>query len=128
MTFRQFLFWMTFGSLLGWFAFVSVIRLIDPMSSGLMGMAFFYLTLAFATMGTLSVVGMLLRAALKPHVAVARHAGTSFRQSILLTVLVLGSLVLHARGILNWWTALMFLGTVTISEFFLISWRGSRRR
>jgi len=127
MTYRQFLFWMTFGTLLGWFAFASVVRMIDPMTSGLMGMAFFYLTLAFAVMGTLSVFGMVVRTLFRPHVAVLRHAGTSFRQSILLTALVVGSLALHAHSALNWWTALMFLGTVTIAEFFLISWRGGRR-
>lgn len=118
---------MLFGTLLGWFAFASVVRMIDPMSSGIMGMSFFYLTLSLSVMGTLSLAGMLLRAALRPHVAIARHAGVSFRQSILLTVLIVGSLALHARASLSWWTALMFLGTVTIAEFFLISWRGSHK-
>lgn len=127
MTYRQFLFWMLFGTALGWFAFASVIRSIDPMTSGLLGFVFFYATLAFATMGTLSVIGMLVRAAFKPHVAVARHAGTSFRQSILLTTLGVGSLIIHAEGALNWWTALLFLGTLTVAEFLLISWRGGRR-
>lgn len=128
MTYRQFLFWMLFATVLGWFGFASVVRTIDPMSSGFMGPAFFYMTLSFAVMGTLSVIGMLLRATFRPHVAVARHAGTSFRQSILLTVLAVGSLALHAKDALNWWTALMFLGTITVAEFFLISWRGGRRR
>lgn len=127
MTYKQFLFWMLFGTLLGWFAFASVVRTIDPMTSGLMGLSFFYLTLGFATMGTLSLIGMLIRTSFRPHVAIARHAGVSFRQSILLTVLAVGSLALHSRSTLNWWTALMFLGTLTIAEFFLISWRGSRR-
>lgn len=127
MTYRQFLFWMLFGTLLGWFAFASVVRMIDPMASGLMGIAFFYLTLSFAVMGTLSVIGMLLRGTFRPHIAVVRHAGTSFRQSILLTILLIGSLALHARSALNIRTALMFLGTLTVAEFLLISWKSGRR-
>lgn len=123
MTYRQYLFWMIFATALSWFGVVSVIRMIDPMSSGFIGYLFFYLILSFALIGTLAMIGLIARSALKPHEAVAKHAATSFRQSILLSFLAIGTLMLHSMSILNWWTALLFIGTLTVAEFFLISYR-----
>lgn len=123
MTYRQYFFWMIFTTGLSWFGLASVIRMIDPMSSGFIGYLFFYLVLSFALVGTLALIGLVVRASFKPKEAVARHVATSFRQSILLSFLAIGTLMLHSHSVLNWWTALLFIGTLTVAEFFLISYR-----
>lgn len=123
MTYKQYLFWMIFATALSWFGLASVVRMIDPMSSGFIGYLFFYLVLSFALIGTLAIIGLTVRAAFRPREAVARHVATSFRQSILLSFLAIGTLLLHGQSILNWWTTLLFIGTLTVAEFFLISYR-----
>jgi len=123
MTYKQYLFWMIFATALSWFGLASVIRMIDPMSSGFIAFLFFYLVLSFALIGSLAVIGLIVRATFRRKEAVARHAATSFRQSMLLSFLAIGTLLLHSYSILNWWTALLFIGTLTVAEFFLISYR-----
>ncbi len=126
MTFRQYLFWMTLSTLLCWLGVFSIIEVIDPSQAGLLGFLMFYAALALALIGTFSVFGMLLRAAFRRHEAITRHMAVSFRQSVLLTVLVVGSLLLQSKTLLTWWNLLLFIGTLTLLEFFLISFRSGR--
>lgn len=127
MTYKQYLFWMVLMTGLAWFGFASVVRGVDPMTSGLLGLAFFYLLLAFALTGTLAILGLLARTALRPHEAVHRHAASSFRQGMLLSLMVIGALAMHGRGLLTWWTALLFIAGITMAEFFLLSLKMDKR-
>ncbi len=117
---------MAISTTLCWFGVFSIINIVDPSEGGLLGLLLFYAALCLALIGTFSVLGMLFRAALRRHEAVSRHVAVSFRQSLLLTVLVLGSLILQSRALLTWWNLLLFGGTLTLLEFFLISFRSNR--
>src|SRR5688572_19215662 len=126
MTLRQYFFWMILATALCWIGWWSVVRVIDPAEGGLLGFFLFYAALCLALIGTFSVAGLAFRALTRRHEPVSRHAATSFRQSVLLTCLMAGSLMLQSRSLLTWWNLLLFIATMTVLEFFLISFRSGR--
>jgi hypothetical protein len=126
MTLRQYFFWMVLSTVLCWLGWWSVVWMVDPAEAGLLGIFLFYAALSLALIGTFSIFGLLFRALKRRQEPVSRHAATSFRQSVLLTVLVSGSLALQSRSLLTWWNIMLFIATVTVLEFFLISYRSGR--
>lgn len=126
MTLRQYFFWMIVSTALSWLGWLSVVWMVDPAEAGLLGLFLFYATLSLAFIGTFSVLGLGFRALARRQEPVSRHAATSFRQSVLLTCLMAGSLALQSRSLLTWWNLLLFIGTITVLEFFLISVRSGR--
>lgn len=75
-----------------------------------------------ALTGTLSVIGFLLRAALlRQQFVVSRHVAVSFRQAVLLALLIVVALFLQSKSLLTWWNALLIVAALTVLEFFFIS-------
>ncbi len=126
MTLRQYFFWMALATALCWLGWASVLWTIDPAGAGVLGLFLFYAALCLAFIGTFSIAGLAFRALAHRHEPVSRHAATSFRQSVLLTLLLAGSLALQSRSLLTWWNLMLFVATMTILEFFLISFRSGR--
>ncbi len=126
MTLRQYLFWMALATALCWLGWASVVWTIDPSEARALGLFLFYATLSLALIGTFSVTGLSVRALLRRHAPITRHAAASFRQGILLTLLLNGSLALQSHSLLTWWNLLLFVATMTFLEFFLISIRTGR--
>ncbi len=126
MTLRQYLFWMLVSTALCWMGWFSVVGAVDPVEAGWFGQAIFYSALSLSLVGTFSVIGLAARSFFRRHEPISRHAATSFRQGLLLTTFVIGSLVLQAHALLAWWNLLLFLATLTVAEFFLISFRSGR--
>ena len=126
MTLRQYFFWMSLATALCWLGWLSVVRMVDPAEAGVMGLSLFYAALALALLGTFSVAGLAFRALTRRQEPVSRHAATAFRQSLLLTCLVAGSLALQSKSLLTWWNLLLFIATMTVLEFFLMSFRSGR--
>lgn len=126
MTLRQYLVWMLLSTLLCWGGWFAVIATVDPTQSGWVGYALFYAALCLSLVGTFSLLGLSVRSLARKHEPVTRHAATSFRQSLLLTVLVAVALMLQSRSLLTWWNLAAFIATLTILEFFMISFRSGR--
>lgn len=126
MTLRQYLFWMLLATALCWLGWCSVVWGVDPTKAGPLGDVLFYATLCLALVGTFAMAGLAVRALAHRHEPVARHAGVSFRQALLLTVLAAGSLMLQSRSLLTWWNLLLFTATVVALEFFTVSSRAGR--
>ena len=126
MTLRQYLFWMALATALCWLGWLSVVWTVDPSETRLLGLVLFYATFCLALIGTFSVLGLGMRALVRRQDPVSRHAATSFRQSVLLTCLLAGALALQSNALLTWWNLLLFIGTMTVLEFFLISVRSGR--
>lgn len=126
MTLRQYLFWMLISTALCWLGWLSVIGMVDPAGAGWMGFFIFYAALCLSLIGTFSVIGLAARSLAHRHEPVSRHAATSFRQSLLLTAFLAGSLILQSHAMLTWWNLLLFVATLTVMEFFLISFRSGR--
>lgn len=126
MTLRQYLFWMLLSTALCWLGWLSIVGAVDPMNAGWIGFFIFYAALCLSLIGTFAVIGLAARSLLHRHEPVSRHAATSFRQSLLLTAFLAGSLLLQSHALLTWWNLLLFIATLTVMEFFLISFRSGR--
>ena len=51
---------------------------------------------------------------------------TSTKTAFAAAALMAGALALQSRALLTWWNLLLFIATMTVLEFFLISFRSGR--
>jgi hypothetical protein len=114
MNLKQYLATMIFSTLLCWAAWVFVIINIDPFQTGGMGFAFFYISLLFALIGTISLIifGIYRLFGMK-EMPLFRHVRMSFRTSVILSLLALAGLYLQSMSVLGLFNALIF-GTICI--------------
>lgn len=127
MTLRQYLILITLGTAISFMTWLTVIFLVNPFESGILGFVFFYLSLAVTLVGLLSLVGFGVRMLLYRHEGIVlREVTIAFRQACAFTLVVIGSLFLQSRSLLSWWNVLLFVGGLTILEFFFLSSRYPR--
>jgi len=108
---------MGISTVICWLSFLSVIFNISP-ESGFLAFLLFYISLFLSLLGTFFIIGFLIRALINRKVPLFRHLNISFRQSILFTILIIGSLALQASNLLRWWNLLFFLLFLIVLEFF----------
>lgn len=110
------------GTVLAWTGVVLVLTMTDPTDARAVVLGIFYAALFLALTGTLSLAGFGMRIwLLKQQYFVSRQVLVSFRQAMLLSLLLVTALILQSKGILTWWNALLVLGAVTLLEFFFIT-------
>lgn len=104
MTLRQYLTLMSIGTLLCWVAFVVVLSGVDPTGASMLEFLFFYASLFLGLLGTFSVFGFLLRRLfLKDDDVLFRHVRHTFRQSLIISLVIIFLLILTAQNLLTWW-------------------------
>lgn len=121
MNLRQYLTIMVFATLLGWVAWFFVIINVDPFQDSTLGFFFFYISLFFSLIGTVSLIAFLLTQIFpNPEVPMYRLVQKSFRIGLLLSSVLIILLFLQGKGILTKWNSilLLFIG-VTTTCFFL---------
>ncbi|MFA7653613.1 MAG: hypothetical protein WCX97_01025 [Candidatus Magasanikbacteria bacterium] len=117
MTLRQYLILMSLGTLICWGTWVFVILSLDPNSAGTLGLAFFYLSLFLALVGTFSVIVFLVRRAIvKNDEVIFRHVKKTFRQSVIFTTLIIFALFLLQEKLLTWWNGIILVVLFVILE------------
>ena len=122
MTLRQYLLIMSLGTILSWGAVGLIMRTFYPTDIQSTVLIIFYISLFLALVGTFSLAGFILRILLlKQQLLVSRHVAISFRQGILLALLLIVALILQSKSMLSWWSALLAVLALTILEFFFIS-------
>jgi hypothetical protein len=126
MTLKQYLILMTLTAIFCWMIWFSVLYLIDPSVAGILGFIFFYLSLFLALAGTLSVLGLLLRMKFGKEEAVFKTVITSFRQAMMLSLLLISSLFLKSKNLLTWWNVIFLVLAVVVLEFFFMSYNKKR--
>jgi hypothetical protein len=109
------------ASLVAWGAWVVVLYSIDPLQAGYLGLFFFYLTLALATIGTLTVIGTVMRYLLQKEVPVFRHVIKAFRHSIWFASLLCTCLILMANQLFVWWIVSLIVLVLAVVELIIIS-------
>lgn len=120
MNLRIYLILMSLGTLGCWIAWFFVLNNISPIDAGLLGLFFFYCSLFLAIVGSFSVVGFLVRRFFsKNDEIVFHHVRQTFRQSILLSILSIGLLLLLANGLFFWWNSLLLVSIFIFIEIFL---------
>jgi hypothetical protein len=120
MDLKKFLLSMTFATLLCWFGFFMVILFISPQEIGFLTFLLFYLILALAVIGTLTILGFLLRKLFNRKELAFEHIIVSFRQAIWLSLILIISLYLQSQQLLAWWNAILLVLGLGLIEFFYL--------
>lgn len=123
MSFRSYLIVMALGTVIAWVTWAVVLHGVDPTRSGSLGFVLFYTTLSMAMFGTISLFGMLIRLWRKTLELPSRVAIRSFRQAILLSLLVVSSLLLVSQDWFRWWTMLLVVVIISLVEVIFLSAR-----
>ncbi len=108
MTLRQYLILMSVGTTICWLTWLFIVFATDPNAASIWVILFFYLSLFFALVGTLSVIVFLIRrAVIKQDEIVFRHVRRTFRQSIVVSALAILVLLLLQKHLLTWWNLIL---------------------
>lgn len=121
MSIRRYLILMTFATIVSWSSWAIVLFTIDPTASQPLALFLFFGSFFFALTGTFALLGFGLRAQFVKHRALFEQIGVSFRQGLLLSLLLVGLLLLQGERYLTWWNALFLLLCIVLLEFFFHS-------
>ena len=101
---------MILGSILCWTAWGIVLVNIDPFQDTGVGFAFFYTSLFFALLGTISVFAFFVRQLFsREALPMFRYVKRSFSDSFFISVALVVLLFLQGKGYLNLWNTGIFL-------------------
>lgn len=129
MTLRQYLLMMSIGTIICWLIWVLVVSNIDPVETGLVGSIFFYVSLFLALIGTFSVIGFLIRKKIiKDEVVVFHHVRHTFRQGLLISLLILIALMMLQFKLLTWWTGVLIVLLFLVLESIIFANRKHKNR
>lgn len=121
MTLSKYLILMSLASIVCWVAWGLVIFYMNPVSSGLTAVIFFYLSLFLAMAGTFSVVGFTLRAKIFGGELIFRQVTVALRQAGWFGFLTVFSLWLQSKNLLTWYNLILLILALLIIEFFFLS-------
>lgn len=124
MTFKPFLLSMGIGTGLAWITWLIVAFSIDPSTTSFVGFFVFFVALGVASCGTLTLAGTSARFLLQKEAIVSRLVGTAFRQSLLLTTLLLACLWLLSADWFRWWIVLFMILLLAVIE---TAWSSAHR-
>ncbi len=112
---------MTAVTVICWIGWITVLFYIDPDSAGFIGLFLFYISLFFAVIGSFSLLGFFFRVWFSKEEVVFHHVGIAFRQALLFSLLLVGSLILQGMRILTWWNAALFVICLAVLELFFLT-------
>ena len=116
-TARQHLILIGFSTLLAGFSLASVILFTDPMS-GTVTRLFFYLSLLLTLLGVFTIIGLTIRQMFFQGMYVT-NLGHSFRQALLVSLLLTSSMWLQSKSLLYWWIELSLVFLFAMVEVLL---------
>lgn len=120
MTLNRYLILMSLATLLCWASFFIVIFSVNPFNTTLLGFIFFYSSLFLSVLGTVSLVGFLLRHLFNKNQFVSQQVIISFRQSIWLSLILIIGLYLQSQKLTTWWNLLILILLMILLEFYFI--------
>jgi hypothetical protein len=121
MSLRAYLVVMSMATVLALSTLALVIFRVDPETVGIFGHTLLYVSLFFSVVGLFSLLGLTLRIVFHRDEIVSRLAAASFRQAIIVSVLVVLSLYLYKKEMFVWWNGILLAAAATLIEFFFIS-------
>ena len=83
----------------------------------------FFISLFFAIVGTFTIIGFYLRLWFTSNEYYYENITISFRQAILVSVVVVGLLGLQALRILNLFDGILFISSILLLEFYFLARR-----
>lgn len=122
MTYLAYVMYMSIGTIMALGVWVWTLLSINPETSGPAGILLFYVSLGLSLVGVFALLGLIIRVVIirtsMMRIFVVR---SSFRQSILFTLLVMSSLVLQMYSMMTWWAFLLLFMFAISLEFFFAS-------
>ncbi len=115
---RQHLTLIIFSTILAGFSLASIINFTDPQSASWLTLSFFYFSLFLVSLGIFTLIGLGLRKKFWPGHYVA-NLSNSFRQALLLALLITASFFLLSKGLLFWWLEATLILFLVFVEAFL---------
>jgi len=100
-----------------------VLIFFNPETGGIGGFLLLYISLGLSLIGTFSLIGLLMRHYFGNDQLVFRDVINSFRQGILLAILIVAVLILKSFDLMMWWNVLILIFALTFLEVFLISYK-----
>jgi hypothetical protein len=94
----------------------------DPFSAGWLVFILFYLSLFIVATGLLTLIGLAIRWFSQKRILPNHQLEISFRQAILLSLILISALILQSQRILAWWHLLILVALVGSLE-----WRLTRK-
>jgi hypothetical protein len=112
---------MAVAALLAWACLIALLVYFEPLTAGLSILTLFYLSLFIGVSGTLFFIGFSWRRISQPRGIAFQQANTSFRQAILLAIILVGALILQSQRMLNWGSLLALVAIVGLVEWWATS-------
>lgn len=110
MSLRQYLMTMTVATILSWCVWVLIIFYFDPDTAGLIGFLFFYISLFLSIVGTVSIIGFIIKMKLiRNDELIFRHIKRTFKQGFILSSFVIITLILLQKNLLTWWNFILLV-------------------
>lgn len=123
MTVRAYIFFLCFGTLSALIGLLFILITIDPFVSHWVWRLLFFVSLSIAVLGSITLAMFSIRKKLRAQEFLVYQMGTSLRQSLWITIFLMGSLVLLHVGLLRWWNALLLAVLLFVIEMLSISMR-----
>lgn len=121
MTLKSYLWGMRLITLFSMAALAFVVFYVDPDTAGAFGKAIFYFVLFFSVSGILNLFLIYSRRKIMGGETALSTMGLSFRQSILLSFLILGLMILQSFRMLVWWDGLLLAAGIFLIELYFLS-------
>jgi len=117
MSLTKYLIVMFLATILSLTALYIVIHSVNPLATNLLGFVLFYISLFFAITGVLSLFGFCLRYIFQKNQFITHAVLVSFRQAVLLAILVIVSLYLQSQNLVAWWNLLILICILMVIEY-----------
>ena len=102
MTLKSYLIIMLITTLICWLAFWFVLWTVNPEVTNWLGFLLFYSSLFLSIVGTAAIIGFIIRFVGLKHELAFRSVRDAFRQSFLMSFLVIAILFLLAKNLFSW--------------------------
>lgn len=121
MTLKSYLWGMRIYTLFSIIGLGLVIYRIDPEKTGIYGQVLFFVVTFLALSGIFILFSTWMRRKASGNDLALAQLGMSFRQGILLALLIIGLLVLQKFRMLTWWDGLLVTGGIFLTELYFLS-------
>lgn len=121
MSFRYYILLILFSTILCVSALTIIIFSINPYEASVLTFAFFYLSLFLSLMGVITIINSVIKKIFVKNKILFRQISASFRQAVLLSLLITICMALQSQRILAWWNMLLLIAVLSTMELFAIS-------
>lgn len=119
MKIKGFLTGLVLATILAWACLIAVLNYNSPQGNGFGLLILFYLSLFAAIAGIFSIIGIFIRRISQGKKSVQKQIKISFRQGLLLSLVLVVALFLQSQQLFHWWSLIILLLVVGFIEWLL---------